>query len=57
MNWVRDISSLILGAMDADMAPPRTRFDRPRKGLRPVGLTTNPLSDVPHPAASGGVNE
>jgi hypothetical protein len=42
------VSSLILGAIDADMAPPRAIFGRLRKGaLRaPVGRTSNPLRNV-----------
>ncbi len=51
VSGVRNVSSLILGAMDADMAPPRARLDGPRKGLRPVRRPTNPLSNIPHAAS------
>jgi len=48
----RDTPSLILGAMDADMAPPRSRFDGLWKGLRPVRLTTNSFRSIPLPPCS-----
>ncbi|MFC1671719.1 prenyltransferase [Planctomycetota bacterium] len=47
----RGITPLILGAMYAEMAPPRACFDRLWKGLRPVGRITNPLRNTPGAAA------
>ena len=49
----RESVSLIPGAMDAEMAPPRTPHGgqtsslSPSRNLRPVGLPTNPLTGFP----------